>query len=87
MTMLTNIQPAVRPWLRSLALLLLARQRRLVNTWVARLIARRERQAALYALRHLDRIGLKDVGIYGCQPYDALEAIARQRVGRQLFQS
>ena len=87
MTMLMNAEPAVRPWLHRRAIVLLARLRRLVNAWVAAMIAHRERQAALYALRHLDDRALKDLGVYGCQTDDTLEAIARQRARRRPYQS
>lgn len=79
MITLTNTPPAVKPWLRTLALLLLVRQRRLVNRWVARLIARRERQAASYALRQFDKRSLQDIGIFGRRPYDGFAAIAPTR--------
>lgn len=79
MTTLTNTSPAARPWLRTLALLLLVRQRRLVNRWVARLIARRERQAVSYALRRLDGRSLRDFGNFGPRPSDGFAAAVQAR--------
>ena len=38
--------------------------KRYINNWVAAAIAHRERQAALFALRHLDDRNLKDMGLY-----------------------
>jgi uncharacterized protein YjiS (DUF1127 family) len=84
MTMLMNTQP--RPRLRMRAIVSLARLRRLVNAYVAAFIAHRERQATLYALRSLDDRALKDIGVYGCQTDDTIEAIARQRARRRPYQ-
>lgn len=41
--------------------------RHAVDAWVASMLAYRERQAALYALRHLSDREVKDMGLYrGC---------------------
>jgi uncharacterized protein YjiS (DUF1127 family) len=47
--------------------ILFARLGRLMHRMVAVMIARRERQAALVALRHLNRRKRKDIGIYRYQ--------------------
>ena len=56
---------------------------RLVNRWVAGVIARAERQAARIALRQLDDRELKDIGIYRHQLGDAFSEIARERMRLQ----
>lgn len=56
---------------------------RLVNRWIAGVIARCEREAALAALRQLDDRELKDMGIRRCQIGDALTEIARERTRLQ----
>jgi len=78
----TNIQPSSTDtpiWLGGLGSLL----NRLVNRWVAGIIARREREAARVALRQLDNRGLKDIGIYRHQLGDAFTEIARERLRLQ----
>jgi hypothetical protein len=82
MTMIMNTQPAVRPRLRMRAIVSLARLRRLVNAYVAAIIAHRERQATLYALRRAGDRMRKDVGVYGYQTGETIEAIVRQRARR-----
>ena len=56
---------------------------RLVNRWVAGIIARSEREAARAALRQLDDRELKDIGIYRHQLGDAFTDIARERMRLQ----
>lgn len=56
---------------------------RLIDRWVASVIARREREAALEALRRLGDRELKDAGIYRHQIGDALTEIARERTRLQ----
>jgi len=78
----TNIQPSstdtqISP--RRLGILL----SRLVNRWVAGIIARCEREAAGAALRQLDDRELKDIGIDRHQLGDAPTEIARQRMRLQ----
>jgi uncharacterized protein YjiS (DUF1127 family) len=53
-----------------------------LSRFVDRVIAHRERQANLVALRHLCDRDLKDIGIYRCEIGDALDerAQARQRI-------
>jgi uncharacterized protein YjiS (DUF1127 family) len=45
---------------------------RLFNRWVAAMIAHRERQAALAALRYLSDRDLRDIGVYRCEIDGAL---------------
>ena len=40
------------------------RLKRAIDRWVASMLARRERQAALYAVHHLSERELKDIGLY-----------------------
>jgi uncharacterized protein YjiS (DUF1127 family) len=49
---------------RRKAIVVLARLRRVVNTWVAEALAYRERQAALHALLQYDDRELRDIGLY-----------------------
>ena len=56
---------------------------RLVNRWVAGIIARCEREAAGAALRQLDDRGLKDIGIHRHRLGDAFSEIASERMRLQ----
>jgi uncharacterized protein YjiS (DUF1127 family) len=84
MTMLNNTSPyaATAQGVRRGAASFPARLGRLINRWIAGMIARRERQAALYALRHLSDRDLKDIGICRGEIGDALveRAEARSRM-------
>jgi len=66
MTMLNNTSPyaATAPGIRPAAAIFLARLGRVMNRWIAAVIAHRERQAAFFALRHLSDRDLRDIGIY-----------------------
>ena len=55
----------------------------LLNRWVAAMIAHREREAARFALGHLNDRALKDIGIYRSQIDDGLAEIARRRARLQ----
>ena len=83
MTMLTNIPTsATRPFaLRTAAWL--ARLRRLVNRFLAAVIARHERHAAREELRKLDDRHLQDIGMYRSQIDSSLEELARTRTQMQ----
>jgi uncharacterized protein YjiS (DUF1127 family) len=85
MTMLNNTSPyaVTAPGVRGAATILLARLGRLINRWIAALIAHRERQAALVALRHLSDRDLKDIGISRGEIGDALAEAARERLRMQ----
>jgi uncharacterized protein YjiS (DUF1127 family) len=84
MTMLNNASYyiAATPGVRRSVAIALARLGRLINRWIAAMIAHRERQAALVALRHLSDRDLKDIGIYRGEIGDALaeRAAARSRM-------
>lgn len=87
MTMLLDPQSPIMPLsVRSGILRFLASFGRLVNGWVAAAIDRRERQAAMVALRHLDDRELKDIGIYRCQ-IDTVIAEAAQARMKSLHRS
>jgi uncharacterized protein YjiS (DUF1127 family) len=81
MTMLNNISPyaATLPGIRRGVAIFLARLGRLINQWIAAVIAHRERQAALVALRHLSDRDLKDIGICRGDIGDALAERAEER--------
>lgn len=63
--------------------ILFARLGRLVNRGIAVTIARREREAALFALRHLNSRKLKDIGIYRYRIGEVLPETAEARVPPQ----
>ncbi len=78
----TNIQPSstgAPAWLGESGSLL----NRLINRWVAGIIARREREAARVALRQLDDRKLKDIGIRRHQLGKSFSEIARERLRLQ----
>jgi uncharacterized protein YjiS (DUF1127 family) len=85
MTMLNNTSPyaVTAPRIRRGAAIFLARLGSLINRWIAALIAHRERQAALVALRHLSDRDLKDIGISRGEIGDALAEAARERLRMQ----
>ena len=85
MTMLNNTSPyaVTAPGVRRGAANLLARLGRLINQWIAAVIAHRERQAELAALRHLSDRGLKDIGLCRNEIGDALAERARERTRMQ----
>jgi uncharacterized protein YjiS (DUF1127 family) len=56
---------------------------RLLDTWVASFLARRERQAAETALRRLSDRELRDMGLYRGQIGHALDDAAKYRSSRQ----
>ena len=63
----------------------MARLGSLINRWVAAVIAHRERQAELAALRHLSDRDLKDIGLYRNEIGDALAERAEERARMQDF--
>jgi uncharacterized protein YjiS (DUF1127 family) len=65
------------------AIILLARLRRVVNTWVAEALAYRERQASLCALRQYDDRELRDVGLYRCQIEQVIGNASHRRMRRR----
>ena len=81
MTMLNNTSPyaATAPRIRGGVAIFLARLGRLINRWIAAVIAHRERQAAFVALRHLSDRDLKDIGICRNEIGDALAERAQER--------
>ena len=85
MTMLNNTSPyaVTAPGIRRAATIFLARLGRLINRWIAAVIAHRERQAALVTLRHLSDRDLKDIGISRGEIGDALAEAARERLRMQ----
>ncbi len=85
MTMLNNTSPyvATAPGIRRGAAIFLARLGSLINRRIAAVIAHRERQAALVALRHLSDRDLKDIGICRNEIGDALAERAEERARMQ----
>jgi uncharacterized protein YjiS (DUF1127 family) len=85
MTMLSPTQSRSSPPLRRIVLLTAARLRRLMNGWAAALIAHRERQAAIAALRRLDDRELKDMGVYRGDIEDLVAKAAEARLRQIRF--
>jgi uncharacterized protein YjiS (DUF1127 family) len=88
MTMLNSTSPyaVTAPGVQRGAAVFLARLGRHINGWIAAVIAHRERQAALAALRHLSDLDLKDIGISRSEIGDALAERAQERSRMQHFQ-
>ena len=63
--------------------ILLTRIGRLINCWTAAAIARHERQADLFALRHLNDRELKDIGLYRGDIVGNLAEAAKYRIRMQ----
>ena len=83
MTMLTTIPTsATRPFAWRTAIWL-ARGRRLINRFLAAVIARHERHAAREALRKLDDRHLQDIGMYRSEIDSSLEDLAQTRARMQ----
>ena len=83
MTMLSTLPSSpTTPFTRKRVLFLAARLRRIVNNYVAAVIASHERRAALAALRQLGDRELKDIGLYRGQVEEAIERAAQQRLRR-----
>ena len=81
--MLTTIPTsATRPFARRTAVLL-ARLRRLINRFLAAVIARHERHAARVALHRLDDRQLQDMAMYRSQIESRLEEVAQMRARMQ----
>jgi uncharacterized protein YjiS (DUF1127 family) len=83
MTMLTTISTsATRPFAWRTAVLL-ARLRRLINRFLAAVIARHERNAARVALHRLDDRQLQDMAMTRSQIDSRLEELAQTRARMQ----
>lgn len=83
MSMLTTIPTsATRPFIWRTAVLL-ARLRRLINRFLAAVIARHERHAAREALRRLDDRQLQDLAMTRSQIESRLEELAEMRARMQ----
>ena len=83
MAMLTTIPTsATRPFAWRTAILL-ARSRRLVNRFLAAVIARHERHAARVALHRLDDRQLQDLAMTRSQIESRLEELAQTRARMQ----
>jgi uncharacterized protein YjiS (DUF1127 family) len=83
MSILTAIPTsAARPWAWRAALFL-ARSRRLINRFLAAVIARHERHATRIAMHRLDDRQLKDLAMTRTQIESRLEELAQTRAGMQ----
>jgi uncharacterized protein YjiS (DUF1127 family) len=83
-TVLETFSAATRPiaWRRTTVFLV--RTRRFINRLIVAEVARRERQAALAALRSLDDRQLRDFGLSRSQIDLGLDEAAQERSRRQL---
>ena len=74
---------ATPPAIRRAFAIFLARLARLINRWIAAVIAHREYQANLVVLRHLSDRELKDIGLHRGEIGEALADAARARLQKQ----
>ena len=79
MSLITTFPPTPTPALRRGAVVLVARLRRLLNRWVAAMIAYRERQARLCMLHQLERRNLDKTRIHRGPLDRAVEKALRRR--------
>jgi Domain of unknown function (DUF1127). len=84
MTMFNPTPRHAAPSIRRRVAVFLVRPGRFVDRAIAAVIAHRQRQANLVALRDLGDRDLKDIGIYRCEIGDALDEReqARQQIQR-----
>ena len=75
---------ATPPAIRRAFGIFLARLARLINRWIAGVIAHRERQANLVVLRHLNDRELKDIGLHRGEIGESLAEAAKARLRKQL---
>jgi hypothetical protein len=83
MTMFITIQPATILTMQRRAVVLLARLRRVLNGRIAAAIARRERQASMFALRQLDDREPDNARLYRGPIDEIFEKAARLRKRRR----
>ena len=83
MTILTTIPSSTTRPFAWRAAVSLARVRRLINRFLAAVIARHERHATRVALHRLDDRQLKDFGMYRAQIDSSLEELAQTRARMQ----
>ena len=83
MTMLTSISTSATRPLAWRAAIWLARVRRLINRFLAAVIARHERHAARVALHRLDHRQLQDLAMTRSEIESRLEELAQMRARMQ----
>ena len=83
MTILNSNYSATPPAIRRAFGIFLARLARLINRWVAAVIAHRERQANLVVMRSLSDRELKDIGLHRGEIGEALAEAAKARLRMQ----
>ena len=83
MTMLTSISTSATRPLAWRAAIWLARVRRLINRFLAAIIARHERHAARVALHRLDDRQLQDLAMTRSEIESRLEELAQMRARMQ----
>ena len=75
--------PAAPPAIRRAFGIFLARLARLINGWIAAMIAHREYEANLVVLRSLSDRELKDIGLNRGEVGEALAEAAKTRLRKQ----
>jgi uncharacterized protein YjiS (DUF1127 family) len=83
MTLLTATRSNAASTIRRRLPVVLRRLGRLVDNWVASIIAEFERRAEIAALRHLNDRQLKDIGLSRGHIEGALDEAARDRLRQQ----
>jgi len=79
----TTTRPHAATAIRRRLFVFLGHLGRLIDGWVASIIAEFERRAEIAALRQLSDQQLKDIGIYRCQIEAGLAEAARNRLRDQ----
>ncbi len=83
MTLLTTTRSNAVTLFRRRFVIFLGQLGRLVDDWVASIIAEFERRAEIAALHHLSDRQLKDIGLYRGRIEGALDEAARDRLRQQ----
>jgi uncharacterized protein YjiS (DUF1127 family) len=81
--MITTTRSHAATAIRRRLLVFLGHLGRLVDGWVAAMIADFERRAEAAALHHLSDRQLKDIGLYRCQIESALAEAGRDRLNER----
>jgi uncharacterized protein YjiS (DUF1127 family) len=83
MTLLTTARSPAATLFRRRLIIFFGRLGRLIDDWVAFIIADFERRAEIAALQHLSDRHLKDIGLYRGQIEGALAEATRDRLRQQ----
>lgn len=83
MTLLTTTRSNAATSIRRRLIVFRRQFGRVVDDWIARIIARFERRAEIVKLQHLSDRQLKDIGLYRGHIEGALDEAARDRLRQQ----